>query len=167
MLSQPWWLYNHDGYMGGGGGGFLCWPCWDAHPGIHTPTLIPHCSSAPRRATSGHWWGAIWRKPCIATRSLGWGSDSTYAGHHLLYPPLTTILVKSRESDQVINSIESRPLLCPLIHQSSFVDSWRLWPELPKARKEVGTSRLRLLQEHGRSWYLFIFNIFLCSYTWG
>ena len=117
----------------GGGGDFflpqhLCWPCWDAHPGIHTPTLILHCSPAPGG-----------RHQIIGGMPSG-GDPALLPGHlggvliqHLQCPPLTTILV--------INSIESRSLLVLCPSTNPLVDSWRLWPELPKARKEAGTPR--------------------------
>ena len=145
----------------GGGGDFFrpqhrCWPCWDAHPGICTPTLILHCSPAPGG-----------RHQIISGMPSG-GDPALLPGHlggvliqHLQCPPLTTILV--------INSIESRPLLCP--STNPLVDSWRLWPELPMARKEAGTPR----QVTTRAWHengateaeIVFFFFFLYSYTWG
>ena len=83
--------------------------------------------------------------------------DSTYAGRHLLCPLLTTVLTKLRSQTERASSPESRRPLHPFICLPLWtLWCWGLWSELPQARKEVWTPRLRSPWEHGmkgcRSW---------------
>ena len=87
-------------------------------------------------------------------------SDSTYAGHHLLCPLLTTMLAKSRSQTEWASPPESRPPLRPSTNPPMWT-LWvcGLWSELSQARKEEGTPRLRPPRECSmkgyRSWYFF------------
>ena len=72
-----------------------------ARPGIPTSG---HAPRGPLEDTSDRWWAAITRRhvlhSCRVT-SLVFNStcsDSTYAGHHLLRPLLTTMLVLKKQN---------------------------------------------------------------------
>ena len=75
-------------------------------------------------------------------------SDSTYAGHHLLCPLLTTMLATSRSQTEWASPPESRPPLCPSTNPLMWTLTLRALIELPQARKEGGTPRLRPPREH-------------------
>ena len=113
------------------------------------------------------------KPPCfrvISAVSSDACSDLIYAGHRPLYPLLMTTLAKSWSQDEWGFHSESRllqrlpPPPPPPTHPHTHINPpimwifWqrRLWPELPRTRKEAGTRRLRSLAEHGiqgdRSW---------------
>ena len=82
-------------------------------------------------------------------------SDWTYAGHHLLCPLLTTMLAKSW------SQIEwASPPQRPGIPNNPPMWTLRDLIELPQAREEGGTPRLRPPQRHGMMGYIFNFLIY-------
>ena len=100
-------------------------------------------------------------------------SDSTYAGHHLLCPRLTTMLAKSRSQTEWVSPQRAdRRYVPPPILLCGLSDVEGFWSELPQAREDGGTPRLRPPRECDmkgyRSWDFFLFSFFnLCSDRWG
>ena len=90
-------------------------------------------------------------------------SDGTFTGHHLLCPLLTTMLARSRSQIEWESPTESRLPLRPSTNPMWTLWRWGLWSELPQAKEEGGTSRLRQPREHGMKGYRscdLIFNFF-------
>ena len=81
----------------------------------------------------------------------GAGSDSTYAGHHLLCPLLTTMLAKSRSQSEWASPPEIRPPLCFSLNWFSYVDSLTLKALIKTASGKEGgmnTDWVRSRRQH-------------------
>ena len=127
-------------------------PHLQPHPGLilhhgHSPRGPQEYLGCPPMETLHYCWVTL-----VVFSSVC--SDWTYAGHHLLCPLLMAMLAKLWSQTEWTFPPETRLPLHPSTNPPVWtLRHWRIWSELPQAREEGGTVRLRPPQEHGMKGY--------------